>query len=347
MQRETHLLRKARVFEGLGAFGKETGLALLKPGVSQAVVDTFVALCEGAGLTIVADGGRFHLTLDDMGSLFLNQDRDYCAYMTSGGVRPFLVEGENAVQRLTWVKAVLRLQHGAHLADIENIVHTADEGIEIERQTKFFFFGHAVTAHADLAITWQPDLLDIAGAMAKRNLRVHWLGLVIEHDDLTAFIDSLDHLEFGEHFCIFGIRFRDNDLSRVLFPSPFEWEIFFKRAPADILQTAILSRGGLCAVEPDRSALTFPSHDRSDFRPEPGASVPLLIRQLDLFDRSRLMAIRTLHPADGFFEAEVVRKCAATLHLQPWGGSDSPAATNWRPMGRGSFERFIYAMPDL
>lgn len=344
---EGDLLRKVRFFEGLASVHPEFGLILLKPDAPDNTLPNLLQMLNRHDIEIVADGGRVSLSRGDVFKLFLQgSDESYVDYMSSGYVRPLLVSGYDAIERLGWIKAELRLELGLHRAELANVIHTADEGIELERQTGHFFSDAIIFACADLAVNWHIGFDCVADALTARRVRVDWIGLLVDFVDLPFFRATLSRLDLGSCSSLLGVRLASG---RVVFPSPWKYEVFFQDINECEFRRRVLAGGGLEVVSPSVAWTDKP-------RPQHYAELELLLEELagDSAGRvvatqagGRISALHTVCAEDDFATAEVKRRCATILAAQPWGGTGDLTQEIWRTMSRGSLLRFLHAMPNL
>lgn len=344
---ERDLLRKTRFFEGLASIRPEFGLILLKPDAQDDTLSNLLQMLKRHDLQIVADGGHVPLSRNDVFNLFLQgSDESYVEYMSSGYVRPLLVSGYDAIERLGWIKAELRLRLGLHRAELANIVHTSDEGIELERQTKHFFAEEVIFACADLAVNWHTSLECIADALIQRRVRVDWVGLVVSFEDLPSFRIALPRLDLGICSSLLGVRLASGS---VIFPSPWKYEVFFQDLSEHDFRQNALSGGGLEVVSPSVTLTDapLPQHYPELERLLEKLACDAARRVVARYAGGRVFALHTVCAEDDFATAEVKRRCATILAARPWGGTGDLTHEKWRTMSRGSLLRFLHAMPNL
>ena len=118
----------------------EYNIFLIKPdGIQQKVLNEFGMLCQNERIEIM-DTRYIKIEPSEVQWLFNtgNDSLEYGSYMGRDSVLVGICRGKNAFEKTRDIKYQIRKEHGV-LECMENLLHTAEPGVEFERQFCRFF----------------------------------------------------------------------------------------------------------------------------------------------------------------------------------------------------------------
>lgn len=122
---------------------REMAVVILKPGYSLSVENLLPKLFKENGCELV-QVKTIGLTPQIIHKLFHKQDSSYIKYLLSGPVKIFLLSGHMAIRRVYELKHKIRREFHRDTQSYDNIVHAADEGVEISLALDIFFPEYAI-----------------------------------------------------------------------------------------------------------------------------------------------------------------------------------------------------------
>lgn len=131
----------------------EHAIILLKPSpIIEFLHRYLINQFQVYNLTVLSNK-TIHLTFEQVDLFFttLYNKRDYIKYMTSGNIDVFLIKGDNAIHKAKLIKKQIRSNYGVTRFDLQNLVHSSDEGLEYYLQFCCLFPERNVKNHSGFA----------------------------------------------------------------------------------------------------------------------------------------------------------------------------------------------------
>lgn len=193
----------------------EHGLAILKPdGVRKGMDEEFIKELDRHDLKIVHVSKR-HLSKQQVLESFtsdFNMDI-YADYLSSGEVMGYLVKGHYAGKKLREIKQTIRSRYGYASCNMENLIHTADNGNEYCLQFKQLFPDRDIVQYAKFAdMDVRIDGNEQAMIQALRTLNdesnLSWIGVVTSLDTLQHTKNAIKQFKDASLQCLLGVSGR-------------------------------------------------------------------------------------------------------------------------------------------
>lgn len=182
----------------------EYGLAIIKPdGVKKEINSLLEEMLEKEKLETVVIKKVKLLKEEVMNNFTSDFDIEkYSNYISSGDITGYLVKGHYSGQILRDLKQKLRLKFGYTSIDMENLIHTADNGNEYNFQFKLIFPELNISEYskfADMNLKFDGNINNLLKDLENLNdnSNLSWIGITLKHEDLTALEYIEDKYSFG------------------------------------------------------------------------------------------------------------------------------------------------------
>lgn len=182
----------------------EYSLAIIKPdGVKKEISIILEEMLEKEKLETVMIKKEKLLKEEVMNNFTSDFDIEkYSNYISSGDITGYLVKGHYSGQILRDIKQKLRLKFGYSSVDMENLIHTADNGNEYSFQFKLLFPDLELFEYskfADMNVKFDGNFNNLLKHLEILNDRgnLSWVGITSKVENLTALQNIGDNYSFG------------------------------------------------------------------------------------------------------------------------------------------------------